>query len=484
MKDSRLLKILRSFSFEEILLFEKFLSSPFHRAEKNCLSFFKQVKKFYPDFNNSSLTYENLYSKLYPGKTYNKQVMWNLGSSAEKMARKFLVQQALRKNKFKETSLLLGELKERKLTDNYLISLNELEIQLGEEKLDYFYFENSSILEGSRIDYFYLVDNVKNMAGAKLKDYEYHLLMYLRLIAGGVNDMNILERNYNIKFSGNLPLEFIKNSGLEKFTGYAKQQKYKYSYLIEIYFHAIYMVLYPADHVHFIRMWELFNQHISKFSVNEKRNMIFWLLNYCRQPMRAKEIDYIRVEFELNQFRLKEGLVFYPGNQISKGLFNNIINSALNAGEIKWAEDFIRNYSEKLSTEIRTETVTFANAEIYFKKKENGKVLKILSKVSFTEQNDKISARILTAQAFYELNEMETLLNYIDSSIHFMNKGISLTENRKEYFIQFFKILKKIILLNNKQDVLLCEILKKNINSKETAEKLWLIEKINEVLLV
>lgn len=482
MKDSRLLKILRSFSPKEMMLFEKFLTSPFHRSEKNCHSFFIQVKKFYPQFNSGKLTYENLYSIMYPGKTYNKQVMWNLGSATEKMARKFLVQQALRKNKFKETSLLLGELKERKLTDNYLIALNELEKELGEEKLDFFYFENSSILEGSRIDYYYLVDKVKNMADSKLKDYEYHLLMYLRLIAGGVNDMNILERNYNIKFNVNIPLEFIKNTDILKFTGYAKQKNYKYNYLIEIYYHAISMVLIPADPVHFIKMRELFSRHASKFSVNEKRNMIFWLLNYCRQPKRSKEIDYVRVEFELNQFRLKEGLVFYPENQISKGLFNNIKNSALNAGEIKWAEVFVSNYAEKLSPEVRLETVAFASAEIYFQMKEYEKVLKTLSRISFTEQSDKISARILIAQAFYELNEFETLLNYIDSSLHFMNKNITLSENRRGYFKQFFKLLKKIILQKNKQDVSLNVVLKKDIISKETAEKLWLVGKINEMI--
>lgn len=478
MKDLKLLKILRSFSEDEIIQFEKFLSSDYHKTEKNCLLFFKQLKKFYPDFKSSKLTYEFLYSKLYPGKPYNKQVMWNLGSAAEKTAKKFLVQQALRKNKFKETSLLLGELKERKLTANYLIALNELEDQLGEEKLDYFYFENSSILEGSRIDYYYLVDNVKSMADAKLKDYEYHLLMYLRLIAGGVNDMNILERNYNFKFNVNIPLEFIKKTNLFKLTEYAKQQNYKYSYLIEIYYHAISMVLDPADAVHFVKMRELFNRHLSKFSVNEKRNMIFWLLNYCRQPLRSKEIDYVRVEFEINQFRLKEGLVFYPENQISKGLFNNIKNSALNAGEIKWAEDFVRNYSEKLSPEVRTETVNFAFAEIYFKMKKYEKVLETLSKITFSEQGDKISARILIAQSFFELNEPETLLNYIDSSLHYLNKNVSLIESKRLYFRQFFILLKKITGIMHKPDDISKQALLGQVQNRETAEKTWLMDKL------
>jgi len=482
MRDLKLFRILRSFSEKELLQFEKFLSSEYHKSEKNCLPFFKQLKKFYPDFNSTGLTYEYLYTKLYPGKKYNKQVMWNLGSASEKMAQKFLVQQALKKNKFKETNLLLGELKERKLKENYLEALGELEDRLDGEKLDYFYFESASALEGSRIDYFYLIDKVKNMAEAKLKDYEYHLLMYLRLIAGGVNDMNILERNYNIKYDVNIPLEFIKNTDLLKLTLYAKRQNYKFSYLVDIYYRAISMVLDPADAGHFIKMRELFGRHSSKFTVNEKRNMIFWLLNYCRQPLRSKEIDYVKVEFELNQFRLKEGLVFYPENQISKGLFNNIKNSALAAGATKWAEDFVRNYSEKLSPEVRLETVTFASAEIFFQNKEYEKVLKTLSKVSFTEQSDKISARILIAQAFYELNESETLLNYIDSSLHFMNKNTTLTENRRAYFKQFFKLLKKIILMKNKKDVSLFAVFKKDISSKETAEKLWLTEKIDNML--
>lgn len=478
MRNLKLLMILRSFSEEELIQFGRFLTSEYHKGEKNCLPLFKKLKKFYPDFNNSRLSYEYLYSKLYPGKKYNKQVMWNLGSATEKMARMFLVQQALKKNKFKETSLLLGELKERKLKENYLAALGELEERLGEEKLDYFFFENASALEGSRIDYYYLVDKVKNMADAKLKDYEYHLLMYLRLIAGGVNDMNILERNFNIKFNINIPLAFIKSADLEKFSEYAKQKNYKYGYLIEIYYHSILMVLNPADAGHFIKMRELFNRYSSKFTVNEKRNMLFWLLNYCRQPLRAEEIDYIRVNFELNQFRLKEGLVFYPENQISKGLFNNIKNSAISAGEIKWAEDFVKNYGEKLSSGVRRETVLFAKAEIYFYSKEYDRVLETLSKVSFTEQGDKISAKILIAQTYFEMKEFETLLNHIDSSLHFLNKIVSLNDSKRLFFKQFFSLLKKIIGTIHKYDDSIKQVILKQIQSKKTAEKQWLLDKL------
>lgn len=481
MVNSKLINIIKTFSPAEIRQFEKFLSSTYHKAEKNCMPFFIEVKKFYPHFTGSRFTYEYIYSRLYPGRAYNKQVMWNLGSAIEKSAEKFLVQTALQKNPFREKALLLGELKERKLAINFKAALAGLEKYAVDEKLDYFYFENNSTVEGSRIDYYYLIDKVKDMADAKLKDYEYHLLMYLRHIAGGVNDMNILERNFNIKYRTNIPLEFIKCSDLEKLCSYANRQNYKYGFLIEIYYHSIQMVLHPSEASHFTAMRELFVKHSSKFSVNEKRNMMFWLLNYCRQPLRAKEIDYIRVDFELNQFRLNEGLVFYPENQISKGLFNNIKNSALNAGEVKWAEDFIRKYSLNLSADVKHDTVAFAKAQIYFLKNEYERVLDCLNKTVFNEPGDKIASKILTAQTLFELTEFESLLNHIDTSLHFLSKNEAFTSKQISFYGSFFKILKRTVRLIFKNNKTNTDELIVDLKQTETVSKSWLMEKINNI---
>src|SRR5262245_14354555 len=107
MKNTKLVNILKTFSKEEMKEFEKFVCSPYHNTGKNCMPLIKQLQKFYPEFESDVLTYENLYKKLYPGKKFNKQVMWNLTSAAEKMADEFIIHERLKKDEFTRFSLLI-----------------------------------------------------------------------------------------------------------------------------------------------------------------------------------------------------------------------------------------------------------------------------------------------------------------------------------------------------------------------------------------
>ena len=61
MKNSKLINILKTFSPEEIKLFEKFLASPFHSSGKNCIPLFRSMKKYYPEFDTDKISYENLH---------------------------------------------------------------------------------------------------------------------------------------------------------------------------------------------------------------------------------------------------------------------------------------------------------------------------------------------------------------------------------------------------------------------------------------
>ena len=143
MKETKLINILKTFTPEEMKLFEKYIVSPFHSRGKNCLPLLKQLRKYYPDFNSDKLTYENIYYSIYPGRKFNRQVMYNLSSETEKMTRGFLVQIALRKKTFNRTELLLSEFGSRKLLDNYSDVIKVMETQLSGGAIDYFHIENT-----------------------------------------------------------------------------------------------------------------------------------------------------------------------------------------------------------------------------------------------------------------------------------------------------------------------------------------------------
>ncbi|HEY3250449.1 MAG TPA: hypothetical protein VGK25_04970, partial [Ignavibacteria bacterium] len=298
MKDSKLIKILKTFSPEEIKSFEKFLASPYFNSVKNYLSFFKELIKFYPDFNNDKLKGELIYQKLYKGKQFNKQVIWNLTSAMEKMAREFLAHAALGKNKFEKMKLLVAEFRNRKLLNNYLHTLNEMEKLLEANAIDSTYFEDKGYLENNKQFYYFLNNKVQSMSVSKLKATEYQIMLLLRITIGGLNDMSVLTKDYNSKFDVNIPLEFAKHIDLKSIADYARRNNFKYTFLIDIYYHSLMMLLKPEETGHLNKVRKLFRMHYDKFNFIEKRIIMHWMLIYCILRSESEGAEYKRIMFE------------------------------------------------------------------------------------------------------------------------------------------------------------------------------------------
>ena len=87
MKDTKLIQTLKTFTSDEIKNFEKFAASSYFNKGRNYLPLLTELKKFQPSFDNERLTAEYLYKKIYRGRKFNKQVMWNLVSGLEKLGR-------------------------------------------------------------------------------------------------------------------------------------------------------------------------------------------------------------------------------------------------------------------------------------------------------------------------------------------------------------------------------------------------------------
>jgi hypothetical protein len=482
MKSSKLINTLKTFSKEEMNMFGKFLASPFHNNGKNCTPLFKQLQKHYPDFKTDKITYETLYKKLYPGKKFNKQVMWNLVSAMEKMTREFLAQITLRKNKFANFELMLSEFSSRKLLINYSQTLGEMEKLLELSSIEYEYFDKKGHLENYKREYYFLTDKVQFMGDSTLKTAESYALLFLRMTVGGLRDLKILEEYHNYRIDVNIPLEFAKNLDLKSIVDYANKKNYKNAFIIEIYYHSFMMLIEPQKTLHLDKFRELYELHYKKFTMSEQKNLMHWLINYCLYNHDLDENKFRKIVFELNDFRLREGMAFHPENQLPKAAYLQILINALDVNETEWVENFIKKYTIKLLPAFRDSVRCLAYAFLYFHTKEYHKVLKNLNKIEFIDVQDKINTRALSAKSYYELDEMETLLHYIDSSKHFLINNPSVSEIFRIYSHNFFQYLKKIVFIRENKDTEGICILRNEIEKNmEISQKKWLLEKLNEL---
>jgi hypothetical protein len=482
MKSTKLINLLKTFSAEEIKSFEKFIASPYFNSVKNYTKLLKVLKKFHPGFESDELTNENLYKKIYPRKKYNKQVMWNQFSAMEKLAKEFLEHTALKKNKLERMELLFSELGNRKLLKDYLKTLNEMERLLEKGGIDYDYFENRGHLENCRQEYYHLMDKIQPMADSKLKATEYQILLFLRMTVGGLHDMKVLSRDYNARFDVNIPLEFAKHLDLKSIVEYSRSKNFEYSFMIEIYYHSLMMMLEPLEAGHLDKVRDLFRLNYEKFTMSEKRTIMHWVVAYCVYRSDDKDFKYKRIIFELNKFRLKEGLVFYPEGQIPSVIYLQILKIALSLDEMDWAENFIKNYTSKLQPGIQQSTRAMAYAFVHFQTKEYVKVLNDLNNVEFIDPREKRFARSLLARTYYEMNELESLLNHIDTSLHFLVNNPVVSDMTRLSHKNFFNTLRKIIFIRENSDLDSIPLLRNELSlAKYIESKNWLSEKLNEL---
>lgn len=482
MKNSKLINILKTFSGEEMKLFEKFLASPFHNSGKNCAPMFKVLKKYYPEFDTDKISYESLHKKLYPGRRFNKQVMWNLSSALEKMTKEFLEQIALKKDKFARMSLAISEFNTRKLAHNYSQAIAEMEKVVQKTGIDYDHFDKKLHLEIFKQDYYFLTDKTQFKGDSTLKSAEYQVLLFLKMNVTALRDLKILEEYHNYKIDINLAFEFAGNIDYETIIEYAKRKNYEYTYLIELYYHSLMMLLKPLETGHMVKFRELYQVHYKKLAIGEQRDMMHWLINYCLYNLDLGKDENNRMVFELNDFRLKEGLAFHLENQLSKTAYLQIFNAALRANETDWALIFIKEHTSKLIPEFRDTMKCQAYAFLYFHTGEYQKALGYVNKVEFKDIMDKLQIRILTTKIYYEMNEPETLLNFIDATKHFLSSNPSVSEIIRLQVHTFTKYVHKIVLLRDGKDPAEINSLKNEIVSvEEVASKKWLLEKLDEL---
>lgn len=485
MKETRLIENLKTFSKSEWKLFEKFAASPFFNNGRNYLPFIKQLEKFYPTFENDKLTYEHIHKKLYPGKPFNKQVMWNLASELEKLSREFILQLGFMDNKLERFNILFEELLKRKLDKQNLREIEGAEKLLNEERSGPGYFNSKRTLEDNKSEYWNTIKGRQDKAYESIvKGTEYFILNMFADISTQVWDLHILNRMYNSGVSTRTAYEFFRKLDLEKMVTHAEENHYEFALLLRFYYNKIMTALDEDNEKYFFDMKKYFADNSDLFDIKEQKNIIITLANYCANKMRLGNEYYFKELFEINKMRLEKGTATLGNGRINKALYHQILRNALAVNEVKWAEDFIKDYTPMLNEEFRKPMEAMALGYLWFVKRDYRKCLYHINRVEFIDIRDKLHTRILSAKSYYELTETELLLHYIDSSLHFISSNEAIEDETREAYQKFFKYLEKLVLYKTSSDNFVLEKLKESIgrdNVLRLRHGSWFSEKIDEL---
>lgn len=113
MKNSRFIKILKTFTREEFKQFGKFINSPFFNTNKTFIKLYGYLKKCYPEFGNTNEA--RVFKYIYPESTFNKKRIRDISSEMLKLCELYLSYKSFSSDEFNININLLKEINPRNI---------------------------------------------------------------------------------------------------------------------------------------------------------------------------------------------------------------------------------------------------------------------------------------------------------------------------------------------------------------------------------
>src|SRR5258706_14034499 len=85
-QEINIIRILKTFTGDEMREFGKFVNSPFHNNRSEVRRYFSEIKRFYPSFQQSNFSKEEIFSRIHPDKKYRDDVIRRLSSNLFRLA--------------------------------------------------------------------------------------------------------------------------------------------------------------------------------------------------------------------------------------------------------------------------------------------------------------------------------------------------------------------------------------------------------------
>ena len=476
MKNSQLIKLLKTFNPKDIIKFSEFITSPFFNKNTNVIKLYDAIRKAYPNFEQEKLTKENLFSSIFPGRKFNDNTLRLLIHYLYEKAKEFITHSRLRKETFRYTEVLLNELLDRQLYNESGKTLKKVIFELGKSDYkDAEYFQYKFVMEYEKLYYFQKIHQskyekyfTKSNIETPFKNLTNYFFLKVLTFYSIVLNTKIL---YNIDIDTVLFEKLFSNFDYELFND---------SPLIQIYYNII-LVLTTDEEKYFYTIKELMLKHEKSLVPMRLYDIYINLENYCRRNIRAGVIKFKREFFEIMKLDL-EKKIYKVEPYMSQNFYKNILQNAAELKEFEWANNFIESYKDELRADYREAVYCYCKAFIEAEKNNFEKSLDYLSTLKTDELYLKIDVKLLQARLYYELNEYDGLNSAIDTTRHFLKSNKFIAENRRVQFSTFIKFLSALNNARLKKDEYKTKELKENIlKAEELQWKDWFVKKVEEL---
>ncbi len=476
MKNTKLVKLLSTFSKSDINRLRDFVNSPYFNKNKKVTGLCENLLEFYPGFDSAQLTEEILYRKIYGKEKYDYFRIKNVISDLYALALLYLKISSVQNRDIDNEITLLNVLHDMKLDSIY--EQREKKVKqnlLGSVIMDEDNYLRQYQLERINIAHYkftgsaYSFNSIQSEFDSFL---QYSLTGLLRLYSKMLHNKNHGNIYFDMRMFDNV-WQYVKDTD---FSSNPSCLIYKQIIALEL----------SKDESEYRKLLQI----KEKFKENIPKEEVFYILlvqnSFAAYRLKLGDESYYKERF--NAFREIVEQKFYAPDNLIFPNFISAFTSACMADEYNWAEKFLKDYQRGISpAEEKSSTLNYCNAFMAYRLKDLDKALVLFSKTNFRLYLMKVMVKSYSVRIYYEQGLIEQTLSAVDSFRHYLRSEKLMAEDQKTAQYEFLKYLSELSKLRlegmNKNNSVEFGLLKKNISmmsSNPLGAKNWLIEKAGE----
>lgn len=487
------IEILKSFSPDEFLEFDKFINSPFFNKSAKVILLYKILQKYRNSFSKDDFTKEFVFSKMKLNKEYNDSTMRNMLSDLYIILRKYLTFVNQNSDKDLQNLAFLKELNIRNIKQKIELGI---EAKFNPENYENLNFNNFMIsFEHKMLEYrlIYLntgkfkKENIK-LGESLLNDGIFYLLNFLtyRLILAE-NDLIVLNNSFSTG---------IEESSLHKL--YLLFKDFEFEKIFEnnnvsLKFMKLYFLITNSflDLKNFDKYLD-FKKQFDILKLSLPPRIEYDLCKFAVYYNEYKIISNADEESIYDAFYFvklivdKKLYLFSDAKKINYFMFRSAVYNGLNNKEYQWVKNFIVEHSGDLHSDYRNNIVNLSWGNYFYSLNNYSDALKNLNEFKSVHRVFNVEAKVLNIKILYDSGNFESLNYSLDTFYKLVKSEYTFGESYKVFLMNFFKYLKKIILCKfNPNKLNNLEFTLRNLkNDKQVVNKLWLIEKYKEQISI
>ncbi|MBL8016948.1 MAG: hypothetical protein JNK43_06745 [Ignavibacteria bacterium] len=446
------------------------------------MKFLTYLSSVYPNPSENEISDETVYREVYGREKLNTQVVKNLLHRTTGLCEKYLVELALRKDRFAHDTLLVNELQRRKLV-SYANKKAEKAIIFQDQNEEYtisFLKKKYDLLElkhqltESHDSKFKIASN-SNKLSASLK---YLLVSVLRTLNDyEVNSFVEAHENRNVYID---KIDELLN--FEKVLEIIKHNEPEDYPLLACYYYGLLSKTNDPGGLYREKLKQISFENIERF--RHVDNIEFWQMIFAAYIFSRSSKGPVDVKtlHDINKMYVNRGVIYRDENGfVSENNYHNIAMQAIGSKDFEWAEEFISSYKDQLEPSVRENTYNFLMGYFNVTKGDYNNVIQYLSRIKSHDIPVNLTVRWMLIRTYYELGHYFEAESAIDAFKKFITSSGRVTRESISSYPLLLKLTAHLIRAKTSGKGLKEEMYLKAINTPIFIGRSWVLEKMEEM---